>query len=341
MYSIRLFKIMGIPIELHITFILFLIIIVAFSIIYDSIFWAILFILLFVSVVLHELGHSYVAKKYGVRIEKILLLPIGGVAMMDKIPKEGELKIGIAGPLVSFAIGISLLVISRFFDVNVDGYPLLYTLSLLNLILGGFNLIPAFPMDGGRILRAILSKKYGYLKSTKIAVNIGKILALIMLLLGLLSMNVMLILVSLFVYFGAEQEGKVVEVDEVFKNIKAKDIMTPNPICVSPDMSIEEFLDFMLKHKYFGYPVVEDGKLVGCIGINNIHKKDGIVRDYMEDPVLVDEDEDIKEVLKKMSHVDRVFVVKNGKLEGIISKTDILRAMNILELKEELDSQLN
>ncbi|XRO75636.1 site-2 protease family protein [Methanocaldococcus sp. 28A] len=336
-YSIRLFKIMGIPIELHITFILFLVIVIALSIINNSIFWAVLFILLFVSVVLHELGHSYVAKKYGVKIEKILLLPIGGVAMMDKIPKEGELKIGLAGPLVSFIIGITLLIISQFFDVNINGYPLLYTLSLLNLMLGSFNLIPAFPMDGGRILRAILSKKYGYLKSTKIAANIGKSLALIMLILGLLSMNIILILVSLFVYFGAEQESKIVEIETIFKNIKAKDIMTLNPVCVTPDMSVEEFLDFMLKHKYFGYPVVENGKLVGCIGINNIHKKEGTVRDYMQKPVVVDEDTDINDILRKMAYTDRVFVVEDGKLKGIISKTDILRAMNILELKEELE----
>ncbi len=336
-YSIRLFRVMGIPIELHITFILFLAVIIGLSIINNSIFWAVLFILLFVSVVLHELGHSYVAKKYGVKIEKILLLPIGGVAMMDKIPKEGELKIGIAGPLVSFIIGITLLAISQFFDININGYPLLYTLSLLNLMLGSFNLIPAFPMDGGRILRAILSKKYGYLKSTKIAANIGKSLALIMLIFGLLSMNIILILVSLFVYFGAEQESKIIEIETIFKNIKAKDIMTLNPVCVSPDMSVEEFLDFMLKHKYFGYPVVENGKLIGCIGISNIHKKEGTVRDYMEKPIVVSEDTDIKEIIRKMANTDRVFVVEDGKLRGIISKTDILRAMGILELKEELE----
>ncbi|XRO76566.1 site-2 protease family protein [Methanocaldococcus sp. 10A] len=336
-YSIRLFKIMGIPIELHITFILFLIIVIALSIMNNSIFWAVLFILLFVSVVLHELGHSYVAKKYGVKIEKILLLPIGGVAMMDKIPKEGELKIGLAGPLVSFIIGITLLIISQFFDININGYPLLYTLSLLNLMLGSFNLIPAFPMDGGRILRAMLSKRYGYLKSTKIAANIGKSLALIMLIFGLLSMNIILILVSLFVYFGAEQESKIVEIETIFKNIKAKDIMTLNPVYVTPDMSVEEFLNFMLKHKYFGYPVVENGKLVGCIGINNIHKKEGTVRDYMQKPVVVDENTDINDILRKMAYTDRVFVVEDGKLKGIISKTDILRAMNILELKEELE----
>jgi Zn-dependent protease len=328
---------MGIPIELHITFILFLIVVIGLSIMNNSIFWAVLFILLFVSVVLHELGHSYVAKKYGVKIEKILLLPIGGVAMMDKIPKEGELRIGLAGPLVSFIIGITLLIVSQFFDININGYPLLYTLSMLNLMLGSFNLIPAFPMDGGRILRAILSKKYGYLKSTKIAANIGKSLALIMLLFGLLSMNIILILVSLFVYFGAEQESRVVEVETIFKNIKAKDIMTPNPVSVSPDMSIEEFLDFMLKHKYFGYPVVENGKLIGCIGISNIHKKEGVVRDYMQKPVIVSENTDINDILRKLAHTDRVFVVENDELKGIISKTDILRAMSILELKEELE----
>ena len=93
----------------------------------------------------------------------------------------------------------------------------------------------------------------------------------------------------------------------------------------------------MLKHKYFGYPVVENGKLIGCIGINNIHKKEGTVRDYMQKPVIVNENDDIKDILRKMVYTDRVFVIKDGELKGIISKTDILRAMSILELKDELE----
>jgi len=330
--SLRIFKIMGIPIELHITFILLLILV--------YFLWGfgglILYALLFTSVVLHELGHSYVAKKYGVNIAKIMLLPIGGVAMMDKIPREGEFRIAVAGPLVSITLGILLLIFSKYVDFNVNGYSLFQSIGYLNILLGIFNLLPAFPMDGGRILRAILSKKISYIKATKIASSIGQYFAFMMLIFGLLNMNIILILIAIFIYVGATQEYRAVIFDELFKKIKAKDIMTTNIIHVHPEMSVNEFIDFMLKHRYLGYPVIENGNLVGVVTINDIAgvEKSKKIRDVMKSPVVVSPDADISEILGSMDDEDRVFVLENGKLKGLISKTDVLRALRILGLKE-------
>ncbi|AEF96567.1 CBS domain-containing protein [Methanotorris igneus] len=332
MQSLRIFKVMGIPIELHITFILLLILV--------YFLWGlgglILYSLLFTSVVLHELGHSYIAKKYGVKIAKIMLLPIGGVAMMDKIPREGEFKIAIAGPLVSVTLGILLLVFSNYVDFNVSGYPLFKSIGYLNILLGIFNLLPAFPMDGGRILRATLSKKISYIKATKIASTIGQYFAFMMLIFGLLNMNIILILIAIFIYVGATQEYRAAIFDEVFKKIKAKDIMTTKIIHVHPEMSIDEFIDFMLKYRHLGYPVIENGNLVGVVTINDIAnvEKSKKIRDVMKNPIIVSPDADVSEILGSMDEEDRVFVVENGNLKGLISKTDVLRALRILGLKE-------
>lgn len=339
MLSFRIVRIMGIPIELHITFILLLILVYYF--------WGldglILYIFLFLSVVIHELAHSYVAKKYGVHIEKILLLPIGGMAMMDRIPREGELKIAIAGPVVSILLGIVLILLSNFIEAPVlyiEGidYPLLITVGVLNIILGVFNLFPAFPMDGGRILRALLASKMNYLKATRIASLVGEFLSFILLLLGILSLNVILILIALFIYYGASKEYHVLVTEDVFSKIKVKDIMTTKIVAVSPQDTVKDLMDTMFKYRYMGYPVVEKGKLVGSVSFNDItHVSEKVlVRDIMKPPVTVSEDKTLKDVIPGLETSDRVYVLdKNRRLKGIISKTDVLRILKILEFRKD------
>ncbi|HIP15661.1 MAG TPA: CBS domain-containing protein [Methanothermococcus okinawensis] len=338
MLSFRIAKIMGIPIELHITFILLLVLVYYF--------WGldglILYIFLFASVVLHELAHSYVAKKHGVYIEKILLLPIGGMAMMNKIPKKGELKIAIAGPIVSILLGITLIVLSSLIGgpiLRIDGinYPLLTTVGILNIFLGVFNLLPAFPMDGGRILRALLASKMDYLKATKIASIVGQYFSFLLLLFGVLSFNVILILIALFIYYGASQEYNALVAEEIFDKIKAKDIMNPRIVSVSPTDSVRDLVYLMFKYRYMGYPVIENGKLVGTVSFNDITTvSDQIaIRDIMKPPVTVPEDATLNDVIFKLGSSDRVYVMdKNDRLRGIISKTDVLRILRILRLKD-------
>ena len=336
MQSFKIATIMDIPIELHITFILLLILVYYF--------WGIggfiLYVFLFTSVVLHELGHSYIAKKYGVNIEKILLLPIGGVAMMDNIPRDGEFKIAIAGPIVSIVLGILFLVLSNFLDFNIlkiDSmvYPLFMTVGILNIMLGIFNLVPAFPMDGGRILRALISNKVGYLKATRIASTLGQYFSFLMLIFGIITFNVILILIALFIYFGAHQEYNAVLTYSIFDRLKIKDVMSENIVSISPESSVKDLVDLMFKYKYMGYPVVEGGVLVGSVSFNDIRDvNDSIkIRDIMTPPVVVSENTDFNELLYKIHDADRVYVVDNGKLKGIISKTDIIRILKLMGLK--------
>jgi len=337
MLSFRIVRIMGIPIELHITFILLLLLVYYF--------WGldglVLYIFLFASVVIHELAHSYVAKKYGVYIDKILLLPIGGMAMMDRIPRRGELKIAIAGPIVSILLGIVLIILSSFIEapvLHIDGidYPLLTTVGILNIVLGVFNLLPAFPMDGGRILRALLASRMNYLKATRIASIVGQYLSFVLLLLGILSFNIILILIALFIYYGASQEYHSLITEDVFSKIKAKDIMTTKVVSVSPEDTVKDLVDVMFKYRYMGYPVVKDGKLVGTVSFNDISTvSDKIpVKDIMKPPITVSETTTLKDIIHKLDSSDRVYVLdRDGRLKGIVSKTDVLRVLKILELK--------
>jgi Zn-dependent protease len=336
--SFKIAKIMDIPIELHITFILLLVLVYYF--------WGlggfILYVFLFASVALHELGHSYVAKKYGVKIEKILLLPIGGVAMMDNIPKEGEFRIAIAGPIVSIVLGILFILLSKFLDFDIlkigdNIYYLFMTVGALNIMLGVFNLIPAFPMDGGRILRAILSNKFGYLKATKIASVLGQYFSFLMLIYGLITLNVILILIALFIYYGAHQEYNAVVSNSIFDKLKITDVMSKNIVSVSPDDSVEDLMNLMFKYKYMGYPVVENGTLIGSVSFDDIKEVNNNikVRDIMKPAIVVSKNADFNELLHKMHNSDRVYVVENNKLEGIISKTDVIRILKIMGLKSK------
>ena len=337
MLSFRIAKIMGIPIELHITFILLLILVYYFW----GIDGLILYIFLFASVVLHELAHSYVAKRYGVYIDKILLLPIGGMAMMDRIPKKGELKIAIAGPIVSIFLGITLIVLSSIVGspvLIIDGisYPLLTTVGILNIFLGVFNLLPAFPMDGGRILRALLASRMDYLEATRIASIVGQYFSFLLLLFGILSFNIILILIALFIYYGASQEYHALVSEEIFNKIKAKDIMNPRIVSISPRDTVKDLVYLMFKYRYMGYPVVEDGKLVGTVSFNDITTVSDkiLVKDIMKPPITVPEDATLNDVIFKLGISDRVYVMdRNNKLRGIISKTDVLRILRILKLK--------
>ncbi len=341
MQSFKIAKIIGIPIELHVTFLLLLL-----AVFY---FWGIggfiLYLFLFTSVVLHELGHSYIAKKYGVHIEKILLLPIGGMALMNKIPKNGELKIAIAGPIVSVILGILFIGLSMVYDINIlsienYNYPLFSTVGILNLFLGFFNLLPAFPMDGGRIFRAILSKKMDYLKATKIASSLGQLFALFMLGYAIISLNIILILIAIFIYFGAHQEYSALKNKELFEHIKISNIMNKNIVAIPPETTTEELIDLMLKYKYLGYPVVDNnGELIGTVSFEDIKNKgdDTPVIAIMRKPTVIYENSTFEELLDKLHNDDRVYVLdENNKLIGIISKTDVIRVLKIMGLKNKI-----
>lgn len=356
--SFKIFSAFGIPVELHISFLLlmlFIYIIAFLGII--SVYIAFLITLLFVTVVVHELSHSYVAKRYGVKVGKIVLLPIGGVSAMEEIPKDPdqELKIAAAGPLANILIalacfiglliigGVGSLTFNSFFISNTPSVDLsLFLANFLgvNLVLGLFNLLPAFPMDGGRVLRAFFAKRMSYTKATKAAASVGKQFAILMVILGIFF-NFILILIAIFIYLGADQEYKNVMISSKLEGIKVRDIMTKDVNTLTPDTSVSEALNTMFKQRHMGYPVKDHGELVGIVTFDDISKipenqRDTLIGNIMTKKlILANPEEPAMNTLEKITknNIGRLPVIENGNLVGIISKTDIMRVLEVLDTK--------
>ena len=340
--SFKIFSVFGIPVELHISFLALMIIIyiVAFFnlIPYINLLTAVLITLVFVTVVLHELSHSYIAKRYGIKIKRIVLIPIGGVSEMEEIPKDPsqELRIALAGPLANLIIALISFFILIIFRASLSSVLLgaLYYFIVVNLLLGLFNLLPAFPMDGGRILRAFLAKRMSFVRATRLAATIGKELAIIMAVVGVFF-NFLLILVAIFVYFGAEGEYRSILVSTLLEDIKVKDIMTTDVHTLDQNQTVQETLKTMFSEKHMGYPVMDNGQLVGIITFDDISKIPESKRDttinYIMTRELIssDPEEDLVDTIEKLNRnrIGRVVVVENGELVGIISKTDITNTM--------------
>jgi len=225
--SIRLFNIFGISINIHITFLLLLVFFLS-----GGIKWLALMIGVFCFVTLHEICHSLVARRYGIEVREITLLPIGGVASMTAMPEKPsqEFFISLAGPLFNIAVvaifyypmksllGPDVLFYRPF---STATWPLTTAyLYWINLMLAIFNLIPAFPMDGGRVLRALLARRIGYGKATKIAVNLGHIFALGFAYFGIVDFNIVLVAIAVFIYTAASNEGHQTDVKEALRKFK-------------------------------------------------------------------------------------------------------------------------
>lgn len=346
-YSLRIFTIFGIPVELHISFLLLMLFIYLVAILNVlpsvNLLTSILITLLFVTVILHELSHSYVAQHYGIKIERIILLPIGGLSAMEEIPREPaqELKIALAGPLVNFLIAgivfILLIIIGSL--LSRDIYDLIFLFILMNLVLGIFNLLPAYPMDGGRVLRAFLAKRMNYIRATELAATIGKQLAIIMAVFGIF-LNPFLVLVAIFIYMGAEQEYRTVLMSHFLSGVRVEEIMSSPVKTVNPQDTVQSVMQTMFREKHMGYPVVEDGQLVGIVTFHDISQ---IPEKYYEKPVssfmkkevqVASPEDEVILILEKLNRfgIGRMPVVESGRLRGIVSRTDILR---VLEMRKE------
>jgi len=290
---------------------------------------------LFTAVLIHELSHSILSMRYGVTVKGITLFIFGGVALLENIPKEPrkEIAIAAAGPLASIMIAVisfgiyflDIPIISEFFRVFGN----------FNIFLAAFNLIPAFPLDGGRILRGLLASRMSFVRATHTAAEIGKMFAIFMGIMGLFT-NPWLILIAFFIYMGANEEEKMTLVENVLKRIKIKEIMTPNPVVVTPDTTVGEVIELMFRYKHLGYPVVENGMLIGIVTLDDVAKasRDALVSEVMSrDIVTVSPDDSAFDAFKIMNEyrIGRIPVVENGIVVGIISRTDLMRVLEISE----------
>jgi CBS domain-containing protein len=291
--------------------------------------------------------------RHGVAIESITLFIFGGIASMREIPRDPKIesRIAVAGPLASIFIGSAFLVLHVPFSTipgNIwwEGFGILaFAMGYINIILAVFNLLPAFPMDGGRILRAYLAKRESsYITATRMAVQIGKIFAILMGALGLLvGMNgLMLILIAFFIYIAASEEETATNIQTFLEEIEIRDLVSRDVVTVNPDITARKFLDFMLTDRHKGYPVLDSfGDPIGIVSLTDVNDvpKDKldevVVRDIMsKDLITVTEDESAAEVLRLISqyNVGRLLVVRDGVLVGILSKTDLIRSIEILRM---------
>jgi Zn-dependent protease/CBS domain-containing protein len=301
---------------------------------------------LFVAVVLHELGHSLVAMRYGFPIESITLWIFGGIARLTEQPEDWkrELNIAIAGPVVSIAVGVlSYLALV----VLPEGIPTLRFLfgylALMNLVLAAFNLLPGFPMDGGRVLRALLARNRPFADATRTAAEVGKIFAILLGLFGLFNFNIILIGIAFFIYVGATSEAQQTVMNAAFRDVRVRDVMTTaeDLDTVPPDASVADLMETMFRQRHTGYPVVEGGELVGMVTLDDARQVPEVerdaytVRDVMATDVrTITADDDAMSALEQLQQhgIGRLPVVDaRGELTGIISRTDLMTAFDIIQ----------
>lgn len=349
--SFKIFRISGIDVEIHISLLILLILLIyAFTVTPPPFGFAnfpfaekILLssasaIALFASILLHEFSHSLLARRFGVKVKKIMLFIFGGVAMMENLPKKPkeELVVAVAGPAASMGIAAASFILSFIPNSTLSAFFTLF--GYFNLILALFNLIPAFPMDGGRVLRGFLAERMSYSKATRISAEIGRGIAIVMAVFGIFY-NPWLILIALFVYIGASEEERLVMLENILGRVRVGDVMSTEVLALSPHTKVSEVVELLLKHKHLGYPVVDEDKIVGIVTLKDIigaNPEDDVSMVMSKEVITISPQKSAFEAFKIMSEkgIGRLPVVENGKLVGIISRSDLMRLKEIMEAME-------
>lgn len=242
--------------------------------------WSLLFILaIFFCVILHEFGHALTAQRYGIKTRDITLLPIGGLARLEKIPEDPrqELHVALAGPLVnlviffllSIVVYLSGIQIELVEDTHVDGSTILLFLASANLFLALFNLLPAFPMDGGRVLRALLSLRIPRVKATQIAGSIGQFMGIAFVFIGLFY-NPILILIGIFVFLGAQAEVTYTTQTSLLKGYLVQDVLMRKFPVIAFDAPLSKAIEKLLDGQSTQFVVVKDDVPVGILSREEI-----------------------------------------------------------------------
>src|ERR671913_520782 len=303
---------------------------------------------LFICVLLHEFGHSLVAQRLGLDIHSITLLPLGGVSNLESLPEKpsDEVKITLAGPLVNVVLAPIFFGVGLLFGA-VPGIPsdlftgvgsvgqFFFYLGYLNVVLAVFNLLPAFPLDGGRILRALLATRLGALRATEISSRVGQLFAFAFFLIGLLGGNFLLALVAVFIFFGANGEAQMVRQRELTRGLSVSEVRgsKPRTETVTPSHTFGQVLDSVIHGYQEDFPVLdESGKLVGMITREEImaaaHSPErySSVRELMKTdvptiPPQADLFEDALPILQQ-SGLRALPVTENGELIGMLTIED-------------------
>lgn len=320
--SIKLGKIAGIGLFIHWTFAILLLFIVLVSYRADynvvQIIWSLLFVFaVFLTVLLHELGHALTAKQYKINTKDITLLPIGGVARLENIPEKAleEITIAIAGPIVNVAIAMLVGILVHIPDTSeewmtqlsdgIRAENFMLNFFLINIWIAIFNLIPAFPMDGGRVLRGLLALRLERGRATRIAARIGQAIALVFMAYGFFE-NPFLIFIGLFVLISAQVEADFTQSKTLLKGYKVKDVLMYQFQTIRSDETIKSLVNLLLDSQYKHFLIVDHEKPVGTLN------RDEIIKALSE--------RGEKEPVKNIMNTDLIYLKGDAELDNVFEK---------------------
>lgn len=356
-WSPKIGRIFGIDVHVHFTFLL-LLVFIGFA------YWqrtqrieaaliGVLFILaLFGCVLLHEFGHALMARKYGIKTHDITLLPIGGLARLERMPENPmqEFWVSLAGPAVNVAIAALLwiwLTITRGFSSNVEfgmaTGPLLERLMTVNIFLVVFNLLPAFPMDGGRVLRALLATRLGRRRATAIAANVGQGMAILFGVVGFFY-NPFLVFIAIFVYLGAQAEAGLVEMQSALGTLRVRDAMMTRFRTLSAQDSLGKAVDELLAGSQQDFPVIDNDEPVGILRRNDLvkalaqNRRDSAVSEFMcRDCGSVDDSDSLTRTVELMNQkgCGALPVMQAGRIVGLLTLENVSEMMMISTALEQ------
>lgn len=373
--SLKIARIWGIDIQVHWSFVLilfygaFLFSRNASNVLTGAIYGVIVILLLFVCVVLHEFGHAVTARYFGISVPHITLLPIGGVAQLERMPRKPmqEFLIAIAGPAVNFVLAalllpVALLVVSMSMRAgtiwmivpalmraaqSMSLAGLLLTLAGTNLLLGIFNLLPAFPMDGGRILRALLALRLQYIPATRIAVLVGRGMAILFAIWGIFGGDIFLLLIAFFVYVGGRGELEAVQSRYILKDFSARQAVNKDAHVLYTSEPISRAVNYIMTSYQGDFPVYDLGhNLVGVLTRPRLvatlrgQGQEGRIVDVMIPLARVpvtDAETSLADIWEKMLEArSRVIIVQDeGQFLGLITLDDISELIQVMGAAKE------
>jgi len=356
-WSIKLFTLGGTAVRMHLTFLLLVAWIAAMQWVRgsaaDALYGVTFILVLFACVVLHEFGHIWAARRYGIRTPDVTLLPIGGVASMERMPEKPsqEIVVALAGPAVNVVIALVLIVaLGLSFDPALMSIETLQTsfwaqVAVANVILVVFNLIPAFPMDGGRVLRAVLAMWLGFGRATAVAARIGQGLAIVFAILGLMG-NPFLILIAAFIFLAAAGEASYVQVRELTRGRRVTDAMITSFEALGVMSTVDDAASLLLRTTQQEFPVLDGAsRLRGIVTrqaiVDALKTQDGGATSALEvmdkdtPTVMLDTPLDEAFNLMQRARAPMVGVVdREGKFAGYVTRENITELMMIRPSRE-------
>lgn len=352
--SWKILTVRGIDIRLHFTFPLILIwAAVQFGLLSgntsSALFGIVAVTILFVIVTLHELGHSFAAQHYGIPVKQIVLSPIGGVAQLREMPDKPiqEFVIALAGPAVNFLIAVVMgaVIVASNIDLTSplavlagqSGFSwtaLFSYLFLSNIFLALFNLIPAFPLDGGRVFRALLAMRLDYVRATNIAAAVGRVAAVLLGFYALTGGSIFLIFIAVFIYMAAGQEAQYVRYRQALRGYTVQRVFSPAAYRLEPTNTLQQAADMMLYSGQRDFPVVVDEQLVGFVSQQDL--EEGLRRLPRYSPI----SEIMRRDLEPVIPADNVFEVQRRLVEERLGALPVVaggRFLGLLTLRHIAD----